>query len=399
MVCALTSDQRHRRCPPARERAEEAEQNGYPDGAPQPARLPLEALERGAEGRRQRSVVYWREVDELRNVILDGVVVAHESQRSNVRTKRNARDCGTRMPCSAVATERRLVATVSQTALKPGTITSAMFRVETIEDAGGAVPSEDRIVRGIDVFAVCDGMSSVGPPGVQGASGGARAADLAAACLVESSGASLETVLAVANARLAEEMQSAGVGWADPLARWGTMIAAVRLAPPWLEWVGVGDCGLLLHLADDTLRLEIERDHDEGALALLRARAAGTPVTDEVVSAELRRNRLVANETYGALNGDPRVRGFIRGGAVPLADLRHVLLFTDGLWPADLRADLQDDVAEFFATFLAGGLGAIRIRTRGLEAADPHCRRFVRLKPHDDLAGVALTFGEPSAVE
>ncbi len=164
----------------------------------------------------------------------------------------------------------------------------------------------------------------------------------------------------------------------------------IRITAPVLEWATIGDCAVLLHSADDVLRLEREHDHDGRTRALLGTRASGVTVTEDEIEAARTQTRAEANRTYGALNGDARADAFVRSGEAPLADLRDVLLFTDGLWAPDLRTEVADDVARFFAVFRAGGLTALRDHGRSIERADSDCRRWPRLKRHDDIAAVAL---------
>ncbi|MFC4908039.1 integrase [Actinomadura gamaensis] len=80
---------------------------------------------------------------------------------------------------------------------------------------------------------------------------------------------------------------------------------------------------------------------------------------------------------------DPSVAEYAITGTVPLADLRGVLLLTDG---ATRLADLfrETDWAGLVRLVRQDGPEALIARTRAVERTDPHAVRWPRSKPSDD---------------
>jgi hypothetical protein len=102
-------------------------------------------------------------------------------------------------------------------------------------------------------------------------------------------------------------------------------------------------------------------------------------------------NRKRMNIEYGALNGDPGFTRFVQTGTLPLKNIAHIVLTTDGLFlpTEDPEAYSWDQFADLYR---AGGLDRIREFVRETEQSDPKCWKYPRFKVHDDIGAIAIRF-------
>jgi serine/threonine protein phosphatase PrpC len=273
-----------------------------------------------------------------------------------------------------------------------GRVTRA-FTVQTLDDPASATGTEDALLAAPPLFGVFDGATSLVRSEVRGISGGAMASRLARDVLSSRVARSLTDLVREANRRLAGAMDAAGVDGSKPENRWGTTAAVARVHEDAIEWVVVGDSVIVAVFDDGGLRpLAPLHDHDRDTkrrIATVRA-----PVAEllERLRDDLLAVRALANVEYGVINGDPAAERFIVAGRLALAGLRHLLLFTDGLLSPRSDPDAEDDLTPLVARFEEGGLEGARDLVRDLERSDRGCVAFPRIKPHDDIAAIALTF-------
>jgi Protein phosphatase 2C len=265
--------------------------------------------------------------------------------------------------------------------------------LQTFEDAGSAAGTEDALFAVEPCFGVFDGATSLVRPDGRGPRGGAVAAALARDVFAAGAGRSLDDLAQEANRRIARAMDAARVDRSRPENRWGTTAAVVRLDGDAVEWVSIGDSVILVVFEDGTFRpLEPLYDHDRTTKRLVAA--IGGPVASrrERLQDDLLSVRSRANVEYGVLNGEAAAARFIAYGREPLVAVRHVVLFTDGLLVPRADPEGLDDLAPVVTRFVEGGLAGACDLVRGLEDADLDCLKYPRLKPHDDIAAIALTF-------
>ncbi|WP_054692886.1 hypothetical protein [Desulfosarcina cetonica] len=178
-------------------------------------------------------------------------------------------------------------------------------------------------------------------------------------------------------------MQSRGVDLAYKENLWCTSFAVVRVGADTFEWVQSGDSLILAIDRNDRYRVLVpDHAHDTETLCMWRDMAAsGTPRIFENLKEQIVAVRRQMNVTYGVLNGEPQALDFISRGRQNLRDIRHILLFTDGLFiPQEdpCGAHRFDILVE---RYLSGGLQAVYDHVHQLQCADPLCHRFPRFKP------------------
>jgi hypothetical protein len=167
-----------------------------------------------------------------------------------------------------------------------------------------------------------------------------------------------------------------------------------------LNYVGVGDCSLLLRSKTGIHRIGISEDdagdqwvRDE-LTAIRREQAdASAETACAHLWAKLRAARAAMNQPdgYGVLSLTPPPSHFIMSGSEEIAAGDHALLASDGL----MR--LVDVFRIYTAEqLLLGavnqGVSSLAREVRELEQTDSECARFPRAKCHDDATGILLTF-------
>lgn len=198
-----------------------------------------------------------------------------------------------------------------------------------------------------------------------------------------------------ANRMIREEMVRNGVDLSNRPNRWLTAFAAVRLSDKTFEWAQIGDCLIVVIYQDNSFKLLVEDyDHDaEALMAWKRLADQGKRDIIKLVYPHLVKIWNNYNKDYGVLNGDEEFIKFINRGRESLKGVRHVLLFTDGLFVPKEDPGAEDDFGKFVELFLEGGLERVRDYVRGLEKGDPNCWKYPRYKQHDDIAAIAISFG------
>ena len=273
------------------------------------------------------------------------------------------------------------------------------MRIDTLLEKGSGAVNEDAVL--IDYarkrFGVFDGATSVVPYVDQnGKTGGYLAAFIAKTTFQHVSG-TLANCADAANDTIAAKMQQAGIDMTDKANRWNTTIAVVEISADGktFDWINISDSLILVLYHDGTERMIIGDGYDQDREFFITWRNA--VLSDNPRKADLWRDAALAhrrntNVTYGALNGEEAAMQFLRTGRESLERVAHILLFTDGLMlPTEDRA-LPDNFVIMAQLFREGGLPRIREYIRFFEESDPKCTRFVRTKPSDDIAAIALSF-------
>ncbi|MFH1139690.1 MAG: protein phosphatase 2C domain-containing protein [Pseudomonadota bacterium] len=272
------------------------------------------------------------------------------------------------------------------------------MHVDLIFEQGSGQINEDFHCRNENLFGVFDGATSLTSARyTNNLTGGFLAAALAGQTF-RANNDSLINLAKKANRAIRRAMVENGVDLRDKGGLWCTSAAVVRLLKDSLEWVQIGDCLLMVIYDDGRHELLMDNfDHDLETLKLWKARSRNT--NDGIFTAlaeKIMETRANQNVTYGVLNGEEEALPFLKFGRESLRRVRHVLLFTDGLFVPKSELEERGDFSLLATLFLEGGLARIRDAIRAMERSDVDCRRYPRFKTHDDIAAFAITLNDAS---
>lgn len=268
------------------------------------------------------------------------------------------------------------------------------MKTDMIHEKGSGRINEDAISLNGTLFGVFDGATSLTRDTYDNDKTGGFLASRIARDIFLSGNGPLTGLAQLANTAICEKMLSCGVNMDDKAALWSTSCAVVRIREDHIEWVQTGDSLLLLIHEDDSYHIPItDYDHDRETLLMWKnlANRAGEKKIFDLLNEQIRKIRAGMNVTYGVLNGESHFERFLNTGKVSRDGVKHILLFTDGLFLPSPHPDREPDFDTFVDIFLRGGLTALRDHVRRIEKTDPDCKRYPRFKPHDDIAAVAIT--------
>ena len=265
-------------------------------------------------------------------------------------------------------------------------------KIERTFQPGSHRPSEDQLICSGDLFGVFDGASSLVPELYQGQTGAWWASYLVSEEFAKNNGP-LHQLSRRANSELRKTMLNEGVAVEDKLACWSTSLAVVRVEESLLEWVQIGDSHILAIEESGHFRLLTHyHNHDSRTLLQLKSLfSQNNPDPHKALLPYIEGVRQQMNLEYGVLNGDLKAFDFLENGHCALNDIRHLLIFTDGLLPPAENPDEDHDFQWLVDLYLQGGLSLVQEQIRQKENSDPECRHYPRFKKHDDIAAIALT--------
>jgi len=261
------------------------------------------------------------------------------------------------------------------------------LRVEHILEKGSGAANEDYLIMDNGIYGVFDGATSLdGTVFEGGQSGGSLAASIAGGVFLQNH-KPLSVLGVEANGCIRSQMERCKVDVSRRSCLWSASAAVVRMREDGIEWFQTGDAQVVFIDNDGGFRLAVTRkDHDYPTLNKIRELGRSHPEVHELI----RTVRRGMNREYGVLNGEPEAVDFFRTGVEPCADVRTVLLFTDGLdlpcqEPCQYKdfSPLVDKVREL-------GLSGLRDFVRAQEAEDPDIEHYPRFKTHDDIAAIAI---------
>ncbi|MBI4836220.1 MAG: protein phosphatase 2C domain-containing protein [Candidatus Abawacabacteria bacterium] len=278
------------------------------------------------------------------------------------------------------------------------------MKIDALYDKGSGRVNEDAFLISKKRFAVFDGASPLVPYiDGEGRTGAMIAASLARDAF-EHESMSLLAAARNANASIRGAMRKVGVDICQKTALWATSAAAVELHgpednPTFADWLQIDDSLIVAIYRDSTHDLlAAHEDHDQQTLELWqkmvreeRIEARGA-LQSPLMQAQFLRVRATMNVHYGAIDGEPEMEEFLRHGRLDLRQVAHLLLFTDGFLLPKKDASSAVDFKLLVKFFLKGGLKAVHEHVRTLESSDPYCTKYPRVKDHDDIAAIAVTF-------
>ncbi len=272
------------------------------------------------------------------------------------------------------------------------------MRTDHLIEKGVGLMNEDAILLGTNRFGIFDGATSLdGYVDEEGRTGGYLAANIAKE-VFEKSTPNLRDATGEANESIAAAMSEKGVLVEHRENLWSTACAVVDIdrTKKKFDWVQISDAIILLIYKDGSHKLVVpDYDHDTDLLSKWKEFAdRGTPNIWPEMLPDIIENRRQMNVTYGKLSGEPAAMNFLKYGQESLENVRHLLLFTDGLILPLRDPKMADDFSTLTSLFLEGGLARIRDYVRKIESSDPDCRAYPRFKKSDDIAAIAISFDQ-----
>jgi hypothetical protein len=268
------------------------------------------------------------------------------------------------------------------------------MQVHFLIEKGSGPLNEDNLVITQNIFGVFDGVTSLDNyRDPHGNTGGLLASRIAKR-VFEKGGKPLVDLALEANSLLREEMLKHGIDLSKKVSLWGTTAAVVQINRDTFDWIQIGDSQILVLYNENSYKLLVEDyDHDLETLILWKE-LADKKVKNirEFLLEPLQKAREKANVSYGVLNGEREMMGFLNRGTEDLENVRHILIFTDGLFIPQENPLRKDPFGPLVSLFLEGGLERIRDYVREREKSDPECWKYPRFKPHDDMAAISISF-------
>ncbi len=266
--------------------------------------------------------------------------------------------------------------------------------MDVIHEKGSGWINEDSVSINGNLFGVFDGATSLTRSTYEKDKTGGYLASSIARDIFSQNHGSLSFLAHKANKAIYEKMLEHGVDISDKASLWSTSCAVVRIENEHIEWVQTGDSLLLLIHDDGSWHIPVtDYNHDRETLLMWKD-LAGSDCEGKIfdlLNDQIRKIRAEMNVTYGVLNGESDYARFLNTGKAPKKNVKHIVLFTDGLFLPSRYPDQEPDFDSFVSIYLEGGLKAVRDHVRSIELTDPDCRIFPRFKPHDDIAAVSIS--------
>lgn len=268
------------------------------------------------------------------------------------------------------------------------------MQIDHIHEKGTGAFNEDALFLNGRIFGVFDGATSLdGATYEQGVTGGRLASTIACETFKKDD-APLLDLAREANSAICRGMTRRGVDLARKESLWSTSAAVIRLTEETFEWIQTGDSLILAIYEDNSYKVLVDNfDHDLETLLMWKevAQERKGPILEELRE-QIIKVRTQMNVTYGVINGEDATEKFLKTGTEKLDGIKHLLLFTDGLFIPSEDPEKDSNFDDFVELFLNGKLSGVRDHVRSLQESDPDCRKYPRFKPHDDIAAVALSF-------
>lgn len=273
----------------------------------------------------------------------------------------------------------------------------AAVKVDYFTDQGSGLMNEDDFLIKDNLFCVFDGVTSlvkyVGPDGI---TGGKLGSYFTKEIFEQNSEKPLLEIIRLANNKLREEMIKRNIDVTSKPNLWGTTLAAIRITGDYAEYIQVADSTILfISKNKKTISIPTSLKIDRKTLTLLKKlidQGVKEAKRDERVLALQMKTRNRVNLDYGTLNGEEGVFDFIATGKIPLNNINHILLFTDGVKVLQEDPEKDEDMLIITDLFLKKGLNKLLEYVRNTENSDPECITYPRTKTHDDATAISISF-------
>jgi len=262
------------------------------------------------------------------------------------------------------------------------------MEIEHILEKGSGRLNEDALIIENNIYGVFDGASSLDTAFFEGHKTGGLMASSTAGNVFSKNHFPLLQLGCQANHAILSKMMTHKVDLSRRQGLWSTSAAVVRLHKDKIEWLQTGDSYIIVLYKNGSHKILVEReDHDyETLLMLKKNNFQKTPAFQN----QIKKIRLDMNKTYGVFNGEKDAIAFVNSGFLDLADVKTILLFTDGLQVPSPNPEKRRNYQEFIDLYQSLGLYGLKNHIRGIEVLDPDIKNYPRFKCHDDIAAIAI---------
>lgn len=268
------------------------------------------------------------------------------------------------------------------------------MKVNYVCEKGSGKLNEDNYIIRNNLFGVFDGMTSLEKYiDQEGKTGGYLASSIANE-VFEKDDKRLKELALEANKSIREEMRQRDIDQQKKVNLWSTEAAVIRIQDNYMHWAQVGDCLISLIYKDNSYKLLLEDDErdKENLIMWKELKEKGVKNAWDQMTPYIKKVRERMNIDYGAMDGEKEMVNFLYESSEDLTDVKHVLLFTDGIFLPKKDPAEADDFRDFVNLYLEGGLQKVKDYVRAMEKEDPDCSKYPRFKKHDDIAAVSITF-------
>jgi hypothetical protein len=269
-----------------------------------------------------------------------------------------------------------------------------LLKIEQLYEKGSNKLNEDALLIQDNLFGVFDGATSLDKYTDEHGYTGAYIAANITRDIFKKNNASITELAHEANSRIREKMIATGIDISKKINLWSTTVAVVKINKHDFDWVQISDSLILVIYEDGRYKLLIkDYDHDKELLGKWK-KLADQKVEKifDTLHDDLIKNRNRAGVEYGNLDGQKEAANFLKSGTESLKNVKHILVFTDGLFIPKENPQDTEDFDTFTSLFLKGGLTEVRDYVRKVEKDDPNCWKYIRFKQFDDIAAISLTF-------
>jgi len=181
------------------------------------------------------------------------------------------------------------------------------------------------------------------------------------------------------------------------------VLAVVKKNKGEIEIVQTGDAVCLVELNDGQIELAMPPDitpQDIEALKLSRSTSLAKNIdlkdtfNNETISRLMIAGRALCNKEdgsgVGVLNGQKSAEKYIKSKKYQLADVKKIILLTDGLFLPTEDIDAEPDWHKMVDIINKGGIERLYQEVLALKNQDPQLNKYPRFKKHDDATGVTI---------
>lgn len=270
------------------------------------------------------------------------------------------------------------------------------IKIKYVYEQGTHKINEDSILIGKNIFGVFDGFSGADEHIYKyGHTGGYQNSNICKD-IFKNEDLSLYKLAVKANSEIRNKnfLNNINISKKENLP--GTAIAVIKINKnnKTFDWIQISDSLILVIYKNNKYKVLVkDYDHDIKILTVWKKLAdkGEKNLWNKTLSESIKMRRTM-NKKFGILNGEIEANKFLKQGTMKFHNIKHILLFTDGLFLPKENPKLPDNFDSFVQIYLKGGLLDVKKNVRKIEKSDPDCIKYPRFKKHDDITGISLTF-------